>query len=236
MVEEDVKINIVADASGYEEGTKKASKSAKSLGDRVKGVSGKISEFGKKLAGIDVAVANVVLALKKVYNVSKDTSKMYDPVRFEQSTAKLTKAVRKMKTSIGAVLTPLYEAMNTILGTLASWVNQLAESFAYMMGYIQGFLGMLGSMEDSLSKSADAMEETGAEAEEGLASFDKLNTLGNMELGDPKQAERMNELMMSSAKSGARMRESLKDSLDISGRISNVTSGLTGTWDLIKTK
>ena len=150
MVEEEVKFNIVADASGYEEGTAKASKSAKTLGDRVKGVSGKISAFGKKLAGIDIAVANVVLALKKVYSVSKDTSKMYDPVRFEQSTAKLTKAVRKMKTSLGAVLTPLYEGFNTVLGTLANWISQLAESFAYMMGYLQGFLGMLDSMEDSV--------------------------------------------------------------------------------------
>lgn len=185
--------------------------------DDMKGRFSKAGKAGKAamgLAGVAVAGLAVGIAVKlgqAILDVTGKFAKMADPVRFDQASSKMQESIKKLKTSIGTLASPIFEWMANAVSAIADALTWVIEKVAQFVGILQGLFGISSKNNQSLGDMADNMDEAGASADAGLAAFDKLNTLDVGEMGDMEQAERMAEIMEEARKKGAELAKKIKD-------------------------
>lgn len=231
--------SIKEQADGMSESIKKAGESAKkktgfsAFAESLKGISpvtdkaigavddmkdrfSKAGKAGKAAMGLAaVAVAGLVAGIavklgQAIMDVTGKFAKMADPVRFDQASSKMQESIKKLKTSIGTLASPVFEWMANAVSAIADALTWVIEKVAQFVGILQGLFGISSKNNQSLGDMADNMDEAGASADAGLAAFDKLNTLDTGELGDMEQAERMAELMEEARKKGAELAKKIK--------------------------
>lgn len=233
--------SIKDQADGMSESIKKAGESAKkktgfsAFTESLKGISpvtdkaigavddmkdrfskaGKAGKAAMGLAAVAVAGLAVGIAVKlgqAILDITGKFAKMADPVRFDQASSKMQESIKKLKTSIGTLASPVFEWMANAVSAIADALTWVIEKVAQFVGILQGLFGISAKNNQSLGDMADNMDEAGASADAGLAAFDKLNTLDTGEMGDMEQAERMAELMEEARKKGAELAKKIKDS------------------------
>lgn len=202
--------------------------------------AGQIGKMGASLANAGalgrLAIGGVagmiggVLA-KKIFDVSKQFGSMFDPVANEKATAKLNLSIRKLKTSIGALLEPLYEIMTEVLGGIADGLTSVVKGLMTAVGYVQGLLGLHRSINQTVEATADAEEEA-AESTLGTSSWDLLNNVDIGDQGDLATSQAISEAMADAYESGQAMRESLGGFMtEFPARL---RSGIAGAWDRVR--
>ena len=204
------------------------------IGKAIAKLGAKGGPIGLLIAAISMIGVAFVAATKIMYEAAKKPAKMFDPARMEKTAGKVEKATRRMKTTLGAVLMPVFEAAGTILAHLANVANDVMMFFIKGMSYIQGFVGMLDSMNASLSTSAEDINEMSEAASAGIASFDAVSTLDTGEMGDAEQSEKIKKAMLESAKAGAELRDRIKEALQPMESIGNIAHNLGGAWSNFK--
>lgn len=189
--------------------------------------AGKAGKVAMGLAAVAVAGLAIMIAVKlgqAILNTTGKLAKMADPVRFEKASSKMQESTKKLKTSIGALASPIFEWMANAISAIADALTWVVEKVMQFVGILQGLFGISSKNNQSIGDMADSMEEAGAAADAGLASFDKLNTLDVGEMGDMEQAEKMAKLMEEARKSGA----------ELAKKFSNVFKPLTDFFDKLK--
>lgn len=224
---------------------KEGKKSGGILGKAFNGVKSGFMELGasSKLAtagavGIAIAAVGIIgkLAIdigKKVMQVSGQMAKMYNPAGFEKATNQMNASITKMKTSLGAVLEPVYKAMTAIVGGLADLFNGVLETVLKIYAAFVGFIGLSSTLSRTAEDYSDAMEEATASADAGLSAFDKLNTLDTSGMGDETQAQRIRDIMADTALAADGVRNSIADALNPMKLLSQLfkTLGLESQWN-----
>lgn len=185
---------------------------------------GALSGLGEKMKGkggimaIVTAIAGAITLI--VGKLSKKFAQMWDPVGAEKATAKMQASIRKMQTSLGALLKPLYTFFTNFISWIADKITSFVESLLSTVAYIQGVLGIGYAINETLEGSAESLEEASEMANGALQAFDKLNVMDASQMGDVEQAEHINKLMNDARKQGADVRHG------ISGAFSNMIKGI----------
>lgn len=187
----------------------------KNIPGKVGQTAGQFQKMGKAMSGAGtagklalggiIALIGVVLA-KKIFDVSKQFGGMFDPVANEKATSKLNDSLKRMKTSLGAILEPLFEILAQVIGAIADGISYLVTQFMSLVGFVQGILGLGKSVNQTLSDTADSMEEASESASEGLSGWDKLNSIDLQNEGSMDQAKKIQETMDDAYSLGADIR------------------------------
>lgn len=200
------------------------------------GASSKLAAAGA--AGVIVAAVGLVGKIlidtfKKIMQFSGQMTKMYNPAGFEKATSKMNESLTRMKTSLGAVLEPLYKAITAIVGWLADAFNGILETVLRIYAAFVGFIGLSGTLSRNAEEYSDSMEEAAASADAGLSAFDKINTLNTDGMGDASQSQRIRDLMADAAESGDHLRNSIFEALNPMKWIGEAFKalGLESTWN-----
>lgn len=227
MTEEEVTIKITADTSGYKKGMTDAGKANKKFEESTSKARSRMRDgwdnvskgAGKGLVkGMSVALKGAVagiasLVAVKLTEAMGDSAKLFDPVLFERQSSKMESSFLRVKTTIGAIISPLYTIATDILSGIANGLNKVLEGVVTVAGYIMGIVGASNALSRTGTEWAESMDSATASAKEGLASFDKLTTLSSDGMGDEAQAQKIRDIMADAAESGAGMRKSIKDAL-----------------------
>lgn len=227
---------------GWSKATDGISDGAKDMGKSLKG--SKISESFKGLAGKGVIeaikvglkglVAGVaVVAVKAMVEAMRGATALFDTGLAEKQANKMNSAFLKVKTTIGAIISPLYTIATEILTHIANAINTILESLLTVTGYVIGLVGAMGVLSRSATDYAEGMEEATAAASAGLAGFDKLTTIDTSGMGDEAQAQRIRDMMADAAESGNVLRGTIAETLNPLTLIGNFFAniGLERQWE-----
>ena len=227
---------------GWSQATGSISEGAKGIGKSLKGT--KIAEGFKGLAGKGVIgalalgikgiVAGVVVAsIRTAVEAMRKSTALFDAGLAEKQTNRMNSAFLRLKTSIGAIISPLYTIATEILTRIADGFNHILETVLYVTGFIMGLVGAMGALSRSATDYAEGMEEATAAASAGLAGFDKLTTIDTSGMGDEAQAQRIRDMMADAAESGNALRDSITVTLNPLNLIGNFFAniGLERQWE-----
>ena len=185
-----------------------------------------------KLALKGVIAGVITAAAVAVVEMWGDLTKMFDTGLFEKQANKMNGAFTRLKTTVGAIVSPLYTIASNILTGIANGINTALEGVVTIYGYLAGLVGATGAISRNATEWSDSMEDATAAADAGLAAFDKLTTIGTEGMGDEAQAQRIRDLMADAAESGANLRGSIKNTLAPLAQIGNAIAnfGLDDLW------
>ena len=227
---------------GWSQATGSISEGAKGIGKSLKGT--KIAEGFKGLAdkgvisalalGIKGIVAGVVVAsIKTAVEAMRKSTALFDTGLAEKQANRINSAFLRLKTTIGAIISPLYTIATEILTRIADGFNHILETVLNMTGFIMGLVGAMGALSRTATDYADGMEEATAAASAGLAGFDKLTTIDTSGMGDEAQAQRIRDMMADAAESGNALRDSIAVTLNPLNLIGNFFAniGLERQWE-----
>lgn len=227
---------------GWSQATGSISEGAKGIGKSLKGT--KIAEGFKGLAGKGVIgalalgikgiVAGVVVAsIKTAVEAMRKSTALFDTGLAEKQANRMNSAFLRLKTSIGAIISPLYTIATEILTRIADGFNHILETVLNVTGFIMGLVGAMGALSRTATDYADGMEEATAAASAGLAGFDKLTTIDTSGMGDEAQAQRIRDMMADAAESGNALRDSIAVTLNPLNLIGNFFAnvGLERQWE-----
>ena len=227
---------------GWSQATGSISEGAKGIGKSLKGT--KIAEGFKGLAGKGVIgalalgikgiVAGVVVAsIKTAVEAMRKSTALFDTGLAEKQANRMNSAFLRLKTTIGAIISPLYAIATEILTRIADGFNHILESVLNVTGFIMGLVGAMGALSRSATDYAEGMEDATAAASAGLAGFDKLTTIDTSGMGDEAQAQRIRDMMADAAVSGNALRDSIAVTLNPLNLISNFFAniGLEHQWE-----
>ena len=245
MTDEQVTIKISADTTGYKKGLDDAGKATKEFGDRSSKIGDRVRESlskasGKEglraalkgsLAGLAGGVASI-MAVTLTEAMGKSAG-LFDSTLVERQANKMNSAFLKVKTTIGAILSPLYTIATNILSGIANGINSALEGVVQVYGFIVGLVGATGAISRNATEWSESMESATASANAGLAAFDKLTTLNMEGMGDEAQAQRIRDLMANAAESGNALRETIGQTLDPLNMVGNFFAnlGLERAWE-----
>lgn len=200
------------------------------------GASSKLASAGA--VGVVIAAVGIVgklvqVAYKKIMEAAGKATKMFDPGAFEKYTNKMNASLTRVKTSLGAVLEPLYAAMTSFVSWLSDAFNGVLETILKIYAFFVGFVGLSGTLSRNATDYSDAMEEATASADAGLSAFDKLNTLNTAGMGDESQAQRIRDMMADTALAAEGVRNSIADALNPMKLLSQLfkSLGLESNWN-----
>lgn len=208
---------------------KKAGQSmAQSTGQASKGMS-KALAGGAIVAALKIALKGAVaglasMAVLAVTDAMGKSAMLFDPALVERQANKMNSAFAKVKTTIGAIISPLYTIATNILSGIANGINSALEGIVQVYGYIVGLVGATGAISRNATEWSEGMESATASANAGLAAFDKLTTLSTDGMGDEAQAQRIRDLMADAAESGEGLRGSIKGALPSLSQVSGFFS------------
>ena len=227
---------------GWSQATGSISEGAKGIGKSLKGT--KIAEGFKGLAdkgvisalalGIKGIVAGVVVAsIKTAVEAMRKSTALFDTGLAEKQANRINSAFLRLKTTIGAIISPLYTIATEILTRIADGFNHILETVLNVTGFIMGLVGAMGALSRTATDYADGMEEATAAASAGLAGFDKLTTIDTSGMGDEAQAQRIRDMMADAAESGNALRDSIAVTLNPLNLIGNFFAniGLERQWE-----
>ena len=227
---------------GWSQATGSISEGAKGIGKSLKGT--KIAEGFKGLAGKGVIgaltlgikgiVAGVVVAsIKTAVEAMRKSTALFDTGLAEKQANRINSAFLRLKTTIGAIISPLYTIATEILTRIADGFNHILETVLNVTGFIMGLVGAMGALSRTATDYADGMEEATAAASAGLAGFDKLTTIDTSGMGDEAQAQRIRDMMADAAESGNALRDSIAVTLNPLNLIGNFFAniGLERQWE-----
>ena len=227
---------------GWSQATGSISEGAKGIGKSLKGT--KIAEGFKGLAGKGVIdalalgikgiVAGVVVAsIKTAVEAMRKSTALFDTGLAEKQANRMNSAFLRLKTTIGAIISPLYTIATEILTRIADGFNHILESVLNVTGFIMGLVGAMGALSRSATDYAEGMEDATAAASAGLAGFDKLTTIDTSGMGDEAQAQRIRDMMADAAESGNALRDSITVTLNPLNLIGNFFAniGLERQWE-----
>ena len=227
---------------GWSQATGGISEGAKGIGKSLKGT--KIAEGFKGLAGKGVIdalalgikgiVAGVVVAsIKTAVEAMRKSTALFDTGLAEKQANRMNSAFLRLKTTIGAIISPLYTIATEILTRIADGFNHILESVLNVTGFIMGLVGAMGALSRSATDYAEGMEDATAAASAGLAGFDKLTTIDTSGMGDEAQAQRIRDMMADAAESGNALRDSITVTLNPLNLIGNFFAniGLERQWE-----
>ena len=217
---------------------KKAGQSmAQSTGQASKGMS-KALAGGAIVAALKVALKGVVgglaaMAVMAVTDAMGKSAMLFDPALVERQANKMNSAFLKVKTTIGAIISPLYTIATNVLSGIANGINSALEGVVQVYGFIVGLVGATGAISRNATEWSESMESATASANAGLAAFDKLTTLNMEGMGDEAQAQRIRNLMADAAESGNSLRETISQTLDPLNMVGNFFAnlGLERAWE-----
>lgn len=192
---------------------------------------GKLGPLGK-VAIAGVIVAAIAMAIKKVYELSKSYGKAFDPVAVEKAESKFNQSMRRMKTSIGKVLQPVYETLSSVFSWIMDRISWTIEKIYTLVGFVKGFIGLGRSVNQTLSDTAEAMDEATEAASAGLSGWDKLNNIDLQDEGDLAQAQKIQQAMDDAYDSGQALRTSFSWFLGDFPKM--FRDGLNNAWASIK--
>ena len=227
---------------GWSQATGSISEGAKGIGKSLKGT--KIAEGFKGLAGKGVIgalalgikgiVAGVVVAsIKTAVEAMRKSTALFDTGLAEKQANRMNSAFLRLKTTIGAIISPLYTIATEILTRIADGFTHILESVLNVTGFIMGLVGAMGALSRSATDYAEGMEDATAAASAGLAGFDKLTTIDTSGMGDEAQAQRIRDMMADAAESGNALRDSIAVTLNPLNLIGNFFAniGLERQWE-----
>lgn len=227
---------------GWSQATGSISEGAKGIGKSLKGT--KIAEGFKGLAGKGVIgalalgikgiVAGVVVAsIKTAVEAMRKSTALFDTGLAEKQANRMNSAFLRLKTTIGAIISPLYTIATEILTRIADGFNHILETVLNVTGFIMGLVGAMGALSRSATDYAEGMEDATAAASAGLAGFDKLTTIDTSGMGDEAQAQRIRDMMADAAASGNALRDSIAVTLNPLNLIGNFFAniGLERQWE-----
>ena len=227
---------------GWSQATGSISEGAKGIGKSLKGT--KIAEGFKGLAGKGVIgaltlgikgiVAGVVVAsIKTAVEAMRKSTALFDTGLAEKQANRMNSAFLRLRTTIGAIISPLYTIATEILTRIADGFNHILETVLNVTGFIMGLVGAMGALSRTATDYADGMEEATAAASAGLAGFDKLTTIDTSGMGDEAQAQRIRDMMADAAESGNALRDSIAVTLNPLNLIGNFFAniGLERQWE-----
>lgn len=227
---------------GWSQATGSISEGAKGIGKSLKGT--KIAEGFKGLAGKGVIgalalgikgiVAGVVVAsIKTAVEAMRKSTALFDTGLAEKQANRMNSAFLRLKTTIGAIISPLYTIATEILTRIADGFNHILETVLNVTGFIMGLVGAMGALSRSATDYAEGMEDATAAASAGLAGFDKLTTIDTSGMGDEAQAQRIRDMMADAAESGNALRHSIAVTLNPLNLIGNFFAniGLERKWE-----
>lgn len=227
---------------GWNKATDGISDGAKDMGKSLKG--SKISESFKGLAGKGIVealkiglkgvVAGVaVAAVQALVEAMREATALFDTGLAEKQANRMNSAFLKVKTTIGAMISPLYTIATEILTHIANGINTVLEGVLTITGYIMGLVGAMGALSRTATDYAEGMEEATAAASAGLAGFDRLTTIDTSGMGDEAQAQRIRDMMADAAVSGNALRDTIAETLNPLNLISNFFAniGLERQWE-----
>lgn len=227
---------------GWSQATGSISEGAKGIGKSLKGT--KIAEGFKGLAGKGVIgalalgikgiVAGVVVAsIKTAIEAMRKSTALFDTGLAEKQANRMNSAFLRLKTTIGAIISPLYTIATEILTRIADGFNHILETVLNVTGFIMGLVGAMGALSRTATDYAEGMEDATAAASAGLAGFDKLTTIDTSGMGDEAQAQRIRDMMADAAESGNALRDSIAVTLNPLNLIGNFFAniGLERQWE-----
>lgn len=227
---------------GWSQATGSISEGAKGIGKSLKGT--KIAEGFKGLAGKGVIgalalgikgiVAGVVVAsIKTAVEAMRKSTALFDTGLAEKQANRMNSAFLRLKTTIGAIISPLYTIATEILTRIADGFNHILETVLNVTGFIMGLVGAMGALSRTATDYAEGMEDATAAASAGLAGFDKLTTIDTSGMGDEAQAQRIRDMMADAAESGNALRDSIAVTLNPLNLIGNFFAniGLERQWE-----
>lgn len=227
---------------GWSQATGSISEGAKGIGKSLKGT--KIAEGFKGLAGKGVIgalalgikgiVAGVVVAsIKTAVEAMRKLTALFDTGLAEKQANRMNSAFLRLKTTIGAIISPLYTIATEILTRIADGFNHILETVLNVTGFIMGLVGAMGALSRSATDYTEGMEDATAAASAGLAGFDKLTTIDTSGMGDEAQAQRIRDMMADAAESGNALRDSIAVTLNPLNLIGNFFAniGLERQWE-----
>ena len=210
---------------------------AQSTGQASKGMS-KAFAGGAVVAALKVALKGVVaglasMAVLAVTDAMGKSAMLFDPALVERQANRMNSAFAKVKTTIGAILSPLYTIATNVLSGIANGINTALEGVVQVYGYIVGLVGATGAISRNATEWSESMESATASANAGLAAFDKLTTLNMEGMGDEAQAQRIRNIMADAAESGNALRETIGQTLDPLNMVGNFFAnlGLERAWE-----
>ena len=227
---------------GWSQATGSISEGAKGIGKSLKGT--KIAEGFKGLAGKGVIgalalgikgiVAGVVVAsIKTAVEAMRKSTALFDTGLAEKQANRMNSAFLRLKTTIGAIISPLYTIATEILTRIADGFAHILETVLNVTGFIMGLVGAMGVLSRTATDYAEGMEDATAAASAGLAGFDKLTTIDTSGMGDEAQAQRIRDMMADAAESGNALRDSIAVTLNPLNLIGNFFAniGLERQWE-----
>ena len=227
---------------GWSQATGSISEGAKGIGKSLKGT--KIAEGFKGLAGKGVIGAlalgikgliagAVVASIKTAVEYMRKSTALFDTGLAEKQANRMNSAFLRLKTSIGAIISPLYTIATEILTRIADGFNHILETVLTVTGFIMGLVGAMGALSRTATDYAEGMEDATAAASAGLAGFDKLTTIDTSGMGDEAQAQRIRDMMADAAESGNALRDSIAVTLNPLNLIGNFFAniGLERQWE-----
>ena len=227
---------------GWSQATGSISEGAKGIGKSLKGT--KIAEGFKGLAGKGVIGALalgvkgivegvVVASIKTAVEAMRKSTALFDTGLAEKQANRMNSAFLRLKTTIGAIISPLYTIATEILTRIADGFNHILESVLNVTGFVMGLVGAMGALSRTATDYAEGMEDATAAASAGLAGFDKLTTIDTSGMGDEAQAQRIRDMMADAAESGNALRDSIAVTLNPLNLIGNFFAniGLERQWE-----
>lgn len=228
----------------------KIQKSVQGIGDGMakSGAKGKLAMAGGA-AALTVMIGGFVAELiKKLWDSLKTIGKMADPIGMEKILGRLQVQINKMVSAMGNAYYPIIEGLALAIGKIAEGLTWVYERLAIVSGFIQGLAGVSVRVNESLRDTADAMEEATETAQEGLAGFDKLTTLGDVSIAGLEESAKIQEMMTDANELGKSLNSKMYGlfALDLprwgrnawdtiknsaSSVWSSITVGAEGIWD-----
>lgn len=175
------------------------------------GAKGKLAMAGMGIVLAGAVIGVVSQAMQKAWNALKDWVKKANPIGFDKTMAKMEKAIDKMQSALGNVLEPVFETIATIIEGIANGITAIMEGIMYVRGFLNGLFGKAKQTNESLADTGEAIEEASETASEGLAGFDKLNTLGDVSVSGLEESQKMQDLMDSAYATGENIKTGIKD-------------------------
>lgn len=222
-------------------------KSFNGLGKSVDGIKASFKEAGATgkvaMAGVGLAVAGavagaVIMIVQAVWDGVKKLVSVADPIGFEKVMSGVNASVNKLKSALGNALMPLFLEMSIAIKYIAEGLTLIIEGIIYIRSLLFGLLGI--NIAEEMQKVADSMEDASESATQGLAGFDKLNTIGDMDVSGLKESERIAELTQDAYEMGQMAQLNLGKWVgEMAGKIggfwNSITKGATSLWNSVKT-
>lgn len=189
----------------------KMQKSVQGIGDGLakSGAKGKLAMAGGA-AALTVMIGGFVAELiKKLWDSLKTIGKMADPIGMEKILGRLQVQINKLVSAMGNAYYPIIEGLAFSIGKIAEGLTWVYERIAMISGFLQGLVGVSVRVNESLRDTADAMEEATETAQEGLAGFDKLTTLGDISVAGLLESAKVQEMMMDANELGQELNDKL---------------------------